>query len=309
MLPRSLLLGLCLSALSAGPGAAQVPGLDPFYQGETARPTFFGGVAVSGELAYRATDVFSSALGTPADDGLEVAARLDYRLFQQVDLSAIVDLSGGLGPGPVRLSWLALTPRWRRGGTDYAIRIAVDPASEGGGFRQTDVAFLSSTLASARLSSHFVLGLRRARVGFDRVVLDTEVDPVLGDIEPREGRPGAARTRALGREVHLAYGGSYALDPAGSGLSLTLHGEAGWYTLLQTTTDDTLPVPVDVTREARIRGALGWARVALAFNRPDYVVEPSLALPVFGWSEVDGASSTRGPRLDGLRAGLRVMLR
>ena len=114
--------------------------LDPFYGGESARQTFFDGLAVSGEVTYRERDLLGlSEPGAPAAD-LAIAARIDYALLPQVDVSAVADLSGAARRGPLGLSWIVVKPYWRNESTDYAVRVAVDPASEGGlGFRQTDV--------------------------------------------------------------------------------------------------------------------------------------------------------------------------
>lgn len=170
---RVVFRAVVLALLLPGAALAQRPFevLDPFYQEETARPTFFDGFAVSGEVGYNAGGPF----GPDADDRgpLALSLRLDYALARQLDVSAVFDVSGGLvsqlGDGPVRLSWVVLKPYWRNEATDYAVRIAIDPVSQGGlGFRQTDIAFLSSSDLSPLLSSDFAIGLRHAQVGFER---------------------------------------------------------------------------------------------------------------------------------------------
>ena len=119
--------------LSAAP-AAQSPlrTLDPFYQGESARRDFYGGLAVSGEVAYRTADLLRPSAGPTAASDVALSVQLDYSLLPQVDVSAVVDLSGGIGRGPTGLSWIVVKPYWFNEDTDYAVRIAVDPASEGG---------------------------------------------------------------------------------------------------------------------------------------------------------------------------------
>ena len=189
-------LGATAGALpAAAQGGFQT--LDPFYRGETTRRAFEGEFAVSAEAAVRDADLLGVAdPGTPTSP-LAFSGRLDYALLPQVDLSLVADLTGGVGRGPMGLSWVVVKPYWRNDMTDYAVRVAVDPASEGGlGFRQTDVAFLSTTMLSPEVSTDVALGIRRVRTGYT-TSLDEDGFPTgsdAGDVRRRPSRCGAAST-------------------------------------------------------------------------------------------------------------------
>lgn len=270
--------------------------LDPFYQDESARRDFYSGVAVSGEVGYRAPSLLQP--GGAAGGDLALSVQLDYALLPQVDLAAIVDLSGGVGQGPVGLSWVVLKPYWNNEGTDYAVRIAIDPASEGGlGFRQTDVAFLSTSSLSPFLTSDFAVGLRRVRTGYDARTLDeTTGFDLLADPE---------RVRVIGKELHLSWGYNVLFDPAGSKISLALLAEAGDYSLLRAIDVD----PDQEGTEERIRSGMGWFRGGLEFSRPSYQLAPYVAVPLVTWADVRGEPIRYGPRADRARFGVRVTLR
>ena len=60
--------------------------LDPFYQEETARQTFFDGFAVSGEVGYRASGPFRQAADADQRGPLALSFQVDYALTQQIDL-------------------------------------------------------------------------------------------------------------------------------------------------------------------------------------------------------------------------------
>ncbi len=287
-------VGLGVSPVAAQ-GAFQT--LDPFYQDESARRDFYSGLAVSGELGYRAPSLLQP--GGTAAGTLALSAQLDYALLPRVDLSAVVDLSGGVGQGPVGLSWVVLKPYWNNEGTDYAVRIAVDPASEGGlGFRQTDVAFLSTASLSPFVTSDFAIGLRRVRTGYDARALDETAGlDLLADPD---------RVRVLGKELHATWGYSALFDPAGSRISLALIAEAGDYRLLRAA--QTLLADGE-EQEERIRSGMGWFRGSLEFSRPSYQLAPYVAVPLITWADVRGEPVRHGPRPDRTRFGLRVTLR
>ena len=293
----ALVAGLALVA----PARAQTPfrPLDPFYQGESAQREFFGEVAVSGELHYRSADLLQPAPEARVGNPFAVSVRLDYALLPQVDVSGIVDLSGGLGRGPVGLSWVVLKPYWHNDGTDYAVRIAVDPASEGGlGFRQTDVAFLSTSTLSPEWTSDFALGVRRVRTGFETTLLD-EADAFL--------RADGERVRVIGRELHATWGYNAVFDPAGSRVSLALLAEAGDYTLV---TSGPAQPPVDSTAgEERVRSGIGWLQAGVEWSRPSYQIAPFLSVPLVTWAVVRGEPVRHGPRPDHARFGLRLTIR
>ena len=299
---RAGALGLLVGASpAAAQGAFQT--LDPFYQDESARRDFFGGVAVSGELGYRPASLLQPAAeGQAVSGALALYAQLDYALLPQVDLSAIVDLSGGVGSGPVGVSWLVVKPYWHNGNTDYAVRIAIDPASEGSlGFRQTDVAFLSTASLSPTLTHDLAFGVRRVRAGYDTRPLDEADDSISRLLADGE------RVRVIGRELHGAWGYNMLFDPAGSRLSLLLLAEAGDYTLLGTTAP---PLEPDAeASEERIRGGSAWLRAGVELNRPSYQVAPYVTVPLVTWADVRGEPVRHGPRPDRTRVGVRVTLR
>ncbi len=320
---RRALLGLLILAgtatMLAAPAHAQRPfdTLDPFYQEESARRAFYDGFAASAAVAYRAGDPLGTEVAERGPVALSV--RFDYALARQVDVAAVFDVSGGLvgtlGGGPVRLSWVVVKPYWRHGYTDYAVRLAVDPATEGGfGFRQTDLAFVSTSDLSPRLSSDFAVGLRRARVGVERLELQEETVLTEGaGPEPAALDPTAniVRTRAVGTEIHAMWGHRLWLDPGGSNVSVTLLGEVMDYDLLR------LRPPVvpsagaaeEDERATEFRGGVARLRAGFEYARPRYRVAPYLSLPLVRWAAADGESRTWGPRIDHARAGVRLTLR
>ena len=308
---RAVTVCLALACGALAPAGAQgFQTLDPFYGGETARRGFYDGLAFSGEVGYRGGDLLGlSEPGAPAGGGLAVMGRVDYAILPQVDLSAVADLSGGVGRGPLGLSWVVVKPHWHNDLSDYAVRVAVDPANEGGlGFRQTDVAFLSSTALSPEVTTDFALGVRRVRTGYtDAAAFDEPVE--LGD--PEAGLFGGAalvadgeRVRLLGQELRGMIGYNVVFDPAGSRLILGLVGEAGDYTRLTSGGDGEEDAPT-----ARIRSGIGWARLGVEFSRPSYQLAPYVSVPVVTWADVGGDAVRHGPRPEKVRFGLRATLR
>ncbi|HLT47636.1 MAG TPA: hypothetical protein VK002_10450 [Rubricoccaceae bacterium] len=310
---RTAALALLVAAAAWGtPVAAQgaFQTLDPFYQDESARRDFFGGIAVSGEVGYRTPSLLQPASeGQTAPGALALSAQLDYALHPQVDLSAIVDLSGGVGRGPVGLSWVVVKPYWHNDNTDYAIRIAIDPASEGSlGFRQTDVAFLSTASLSPTLTHDLAFGFRHVRTGYEQRPFDGEDggDPVSQLIADGE------RVRVIGKELHGAWGYNVLFDPAGSRVTFLLLAEAGDYTLLTAAS----PLVTGETQargqgeeEERVRGGSGWFRAGFEFSRPSYQLAPYVTIPLVTWADVRGEPVRHGPRPDRARFGVRVTLR
>ena len=283
--------------------------LDPFYQDESARRDFFGGIAVSGEIGYRTTSLLQP--GSDATTGLgsvAASAQLDYALMRQVDVSAILDLTGGVGQGSVGLSWLVVKPYWHNDGTDYAIRIAVDPASEGSlGFRQTDVAFLSTSANSPNLISTFAIGVRRVRAGYDTRPAEVGMggDPPIGTSADLFAN--AQRIRVIGRELHASWGYNFLFDPAGSRVAVTLLGEAGDYTVLRPVVGSQLAIEGE--SEDRIRSGMVWLRAGVELSRPSYQLAPYVSVPIVTWANVEGEEVRHGPRPDKAQFGLRVTLR
>ena len=284
--------------------------LDPFYRGETTRRAFEGEFAVSAEAAIRDADLLGVAdPGTPASP-LAFSGRLDYALLPQVDLSLVADLTGGVGRGPMGLSWVVVKPYWRNDMTDYAVRVAVDPASEGGlGFRQTDVAFLSTTMLSPEVSTDVALGIRRVRTGYTSA-LDQDGFPAGGDpgaaaVALRGGLDGEG-VRVVGQELRVSWGYNVVFDPAGSRLAIGLVAEAGDYALIRTPADG---AEATASPRERIRSGIGWLRTGLEFSRPSYQLAPFLSVPLVTWADVRGEPVRYGPRPEKLRAGLRITAR
>ena len=322
MTPTAIRGALAALALVAVPAAAQgtFQTLDPSYGGETARRGFYGGFALSGEAAYRDPDLLDSAApGAPAPSDLSLSARLDYALLPQVDLALVADLTGAAQNGRMGLSWVVVKPYWHNEGTDYAIRVAVDPVSEGGlGFRQTDVAFLSTTALSPAVTSDLSLGLRRLRTGY------TSIDPLLtepqaeverapGDSRILLGSEETVRSRVVGQAVRAAWGYNVLFDPAGSRLAVGLVAEAADYSVFQVdevefAEGDGAPVEAEEPSD-RVRSAVGWMRAGVEFSRPSYQLAPFVSVPVVTWADVQGESVRHGPRFEKVRVGLRVTLR
>ena len=296
-----------LAATGGAPGAAAQGGfqtLDPFYRGEAAQRSFDGEFAVSAEAAVRDADLLGVAEpGTPASP-LAFSGRVDFALLPQVDLSLVADLTGGVGRGPMGLSWVVVKPYWRNESTDYAIRVAVDPASEGGlGFRQTDVAFLSATTLSPDVTTDVALGIRRVRTGYT-LAADAVVAGEIGADAFLTTAAGEDGVRVVGQELRVSWGYNVVFDPAGSRLALGLVAEAGDYALVRAGG----PTEDDRGRE-RIRSGIGWLRAGLEFSRPAYQLAPFMSIPLVTWADVRGEPVRYGPRPEKLRAGIRVMLR
>ncbi len=300
-LAASLLGGLATGA--SAQGGFQT--LDPFYRGEAAQRAFDGEFAVSAEAAVRDADLLGIAEpGTPASP-LAFSGRVDFALLPQVDLSLVADLSGGVGRGPMGLSWVVVKPYWRNEATDYAIRIAVDPASEGGlGFRQTDVAFLSATTLSPDVTTDVAFGIRRVRTGYTLAAEDV-AGTAGGDALFAAGA-GPDGVRVVGQELRVSWGYNVVFDPAGSRLALGLVAEAGDYALVRT--GGPMGESAATGRE-RIRSGIGWLRAGLEFSRPAYQLAPFMSLPLVTWADVRGEPVRYGPRPEKLRAGVRVTLR
>jgi hypothetical protein len=312
--PLTAVLALLAAGwLAAAPAEAQRPfaTLDPFYQEESARRGFFDGFAAQAEVAYRGTEPMA-ATGAPP---VALSVRLDYALARQMDLAAVFDVSGGLAGAlsgtPVRLSWVVLKPYWRRGHTDYAVRLAVDPASEGGfGFRQTDIAFVSTADVGPQLSTDFAVGLRRARVGFERI--EVGLDDVFED--GGLALPALSRSRAVGSELRAMWGPRFWLDPGGSHTFVTLTGELMDYDLIASrpptvAARGTAASAVDTPEEGRYRSGALRLRAGATYSRASFIVSPYASLPLFRWVEVDDQTKAWGPSPDHTRLGFRLTLR
>ena len=307
---RRLAVALAVAACGAGPAAGQggFVTLDPSYGGETARRAFYGGFAVSGEAALRGTGAADP--GANAAGALSLAARLDYAVLPQVDLALVADLTGAARSGPLGLSWVVVKPYWHRERTDYALRLAVDPASEGGlGFRQTDVAFLSTTALSPAVTNDFTVGARRVRTGFSYASADDVAalaGPALAD-----AAPDPRRERLVGQELRVGWGYNVLFDPAGSRFTVGVVGEGGAYSVVRSRLRGP-GAPGDGAGEddaRRVRRAAGWLRAGVEFSRPSYQAAPFVSVPVVSWDDVEDGADVRGLPAPRVQFGLRLTLR
>ena len=296
--PR-LALGLLSLALLAPAAHAQRPfaSFETLYHGESARRAFYDGFAVSGGLDYRNNDATQVLDG----GGLAIQLHGDYAVTRGMDVGATMTAAAGQ---PLRLAWLIAKPYWRTESGEYAIRVAVDPGSGGLGFRQTDVAFVSSADLSPMLSSDFAIGFRAVRVGYERLV-----EEPIGDPGTDAALAGLVRTRAIGREIRAMWHHDVQFDLGGSSAFLTLLAEAGDYHLLESETPAPTARAAEDAPRGRYRSAAGRVRAGLRFSRPSYQVAPYFAFPVVLWSQLDGDSRTLGPSPTRVAFGCHVMLR
>lgn len=285
---------------------------DPFYRGETASRMFFDRYAVTAEISYRPAgflqndDISSQAVPSTASDPLGLNLRFETRLATGFDVGFFIDAAGNTAGRSLSLSWLTLKYYGRQENVDYAIRLAVDPASDGrSGFPQTDLAFLYAVSLSPELRSDFAVGIRRVQLGFQQIVATepTLIDPDDSIVSP----PGPGRTirrsRAHGWEVHMMTGYSLVFDPAGSNMFVTLIGEGGRYGLVEWTVDEVVDGE-QMRTTTEFRGGVVWVRSGLEFDRPGYQVSPFLSLPLKQWAPADDDY----PRARA-HVGIRLMIR
>ena len=286
---------------------------DPFYRNEDARRHFFDGYALTGEASFRSGGALQED-GLAASSDLALRLRLEYQLTDRVDVGALFDAVGGSGGRRVFLSWLVLKYYRYFEQSDYAVRLAVDPSSDGlVGFPQVDVAFLYTSLLSPLLSTDFAMGVRRVQLGYARP--QPPALPVDGPYVFKP-QPSVLMTRALGSELHLMMNYNLHFDPAGSNLFLGLLGEGGQYELVETQLDrlsertgtlSTLDeIDGDEARERTtpFRGGALWARGGVEFRRPSYQLAPFVSMPLQQWNPDEG----EWPEVR-LQFGLQLMLR
>ncbi len=317
-------LGLILIAFFASPAAAQAPFrvYDPFYRGETARRAFFDGYALTTEIAYRGSGSIQDGRQSPNADPFGLSFVLDYQLGPSLDISGVVDASSSIAGRKLTVQWLALKFYHRVEYTDYAFRLAVDPALDGRvGFPQMDLAFLSTSLMTPNLSSDYALGVRRVRFGFEQ--LRREPMPVEMLDQPTIVPNDIVYTRALGWEVHLMMQHSLLLNPARSNVFVSFLLDVGQYDLLETSLRSTdqseraiLVGSAKRWAEAdesasggsslgarQYRGGVFWLRTGFEYNRPSYQVHPFVSVPLSQWSPEDAGLRSR------ISLGVRLMLR
>ena len=304
------LLAFAWAAFASSTVVAQRPvqTFDPFYKGETASRTFYDRYAVTGEVSYRPAGLLQGG-GVPstASDPFGVSLRFDYRLTTGLDLSAYVDASGNTAGRNFLLNWVSIKYYRRQEATDYAIRLAVDPASDGlSGFPQTDLAFLYTSTLSPTLRSDFAVGIRRVQLGFQRIV---PTEAVINPLDPIVSAAGPdreiLRTRAHGWEVHMMMGYQVLFDPAGSNLFVTMIGEGGRYDLVEWTVANALDEDVEERTTTSFKGGVVWVRTGLEFDRPAYQFSPFLGIPIKQWVPSDDGDYPHARA----HIGLRLMIR
>lgn len=314
-----VLAALAVTLGSVEDAAAQRPFriYDPFYQGETARRTFFDGYAITAEVSYRAAGTLQNdGLSRTNPDPFGLSLRFDYQFSSQIDLSAIIDASAGNTGRTLSVSWVVLKYYDCVENEDcIAARLAVDPSSDGRvGFPQLDLAFISTSFLSPVFSNDFIIGVRRVRMGYEQWV---PRDNMALD-SPREAFDDGSRfdvlyTRALGAELNLAMGYNVHFDPAGSNVFLVFQAQGGQYELIETDLradgeaagktgggGAEASEPLTTT----YRGGALWLRTGLEFNRPGYRLSPFVGMPLQQWLPEDGSGQEAR-----LHAGFRFTLR
>ena len=279
---------------------------ESFYRNETARRNFFDRYAVSGEVAYRPSGaVQGDALTSPNVDPLGFSFRFDYQLAQTLDFGVVLDAAGGFDGRSLSVSWIIAQYYRTVETSDYAFRLAVDPASDGrAGFPQVDVAFLYTEVLSRELTSDYAIGMRRVRIGYEQLV-ELNSGPELVSSVPDYG---ISFTRAFGWELNAMIRYNALFDPAGSSIFFAMLGQASSYQLVDVAfesagadpeADDDSVANVDVAR-----GGIVWLRSGMKFARPSYEFSPFLGLPIQQWAPKD--QNWPNSRL---QVGLRLMIR
>ncbi len=275
------------------PAAAQRPfdAYDPLYQSETARRAFLGTYALGADVTVRASGgrADSAALALPLGTRrgpLGLAFRADYALGPSIDVGVVVDVAAVGGGQAVRWSWIVGRYAWTVDATDYGLRLALDPDSDGRtGFPQADLALLVTSPLSPRVTSDVAIGLRRVRRGFQEVVPRPDAPPPLDPATDFD----VAYGRAIGWEAHAMVTYGYLLSPSGSRVFATVSAERGAYDLVRIAT---LGGAAEAAAQAAaqaggqagdVRAGVVWARVGGEFARPSARLVPFLAVPLVRW--------------------------
>jgi len=316
-------LFLLTVADSALPALAQAPFrvYDPFYRGETARRAFYDGYAFTAELSYRASGSILGGRQSLNPDPFGLSFRLDYQLAPLVDISAIIDAASSSAGRKLTLQWIAVKAYHKQEYTDYAVRLAVDPAFDGRvGFPQMDLAFLSTSLLAPNVSTDYALGVRRVRFGYERL-RQTALE--LGDdlLMPVLMASDIVYTRALGWEAHIMMQYSVLLNPARSNAFVSLLVDVGQYDLIESSLREAnLEVRASAIQNAKFsdgpepsvtsgsgareyRGGVISVRTGFEYNRPSYQLHPFVSLPVRQWMPDEGGPPAR------INVGVRLTLR
>ncbi len=279
---------------------------ETFYRDETSTRQYFDRFAISGEVSYNPARAESGeGLSSIRPDRVAYSARFDYRLADHFDIGVVVDAYGNSAGRSVGVSWVAFKYFRVVEAGSYALRLALDPASDGqGGFPQLDAAWIYSSVMSPEVTADVGFGARRVRVGYERLVpLDGPETPV--NVSPILPDYGIIYARALGWEAHAFFSYKALFDPGGSHIFFSLLGEAGSYEMVDEPGDLAL---IDVVQDdegvTEYRGGVIWLRSGLEFSRPLYAFTPFIELPIRQWAPSDGEWARQR-----LRIGLRLMLR
>ncbi|MDA1029016.1 MAG: hypothetical protein O3B41_08190 [Bacteroidetes bacterium] len=302
-------VGLALAFSQTVVAQRPVQMFDPFYRGETAVRSFYDQYAVTAELSYRPAGLFQSA-SSPSSAGIGLNPiglnlHIDYQLSNHLDLGAYVDATGSAAGRTLGLSWITLKYFKNQEGMDYAVRLALDPSSDGrSGFPQADLAFLYTSALSNLVTSDFAIGIRRVQIGFQEIV---PTAPILIDPgDPIVISPGPAnellRGRARGWEVHTSWSYNILFDPAGSNMFFSLMAEGGVYDMLEWVVDS--ESTVNDRARTEYQGGTLWVSSGIEIERPSYQFAPFLSVPFRQWAPSTGEWPTSKVRL-----GLRLMLR
>ena len=304
-----LMVGIC--AFEADTSLAQRPVhmFDPFYRGESAVRTFYDQYAITAEISYRPPGLLqnetnATAAGVGANPiGLNL--HFGYQLSDHLELGAFVDATGNAAGRTLGLSWVTIKYLKHQEGTDYAVRLALDPSSDGrSGFPQADLGFLYTSPMSKNVTADYAFGVRRVQIGFQEIVPSAPV--LINPGDPIVSPPGASnellRGRARGWEIHGSWSHNILFDPAGSNMFVAFMAEAGTYDMVEWNVSS-----VEDGNERRMseyRGGALWIRSGIEIERPTYQFAPFLSIPFRQWSPSEGDWPKSKVKL-----GLRLMLR
>lgn len=297
MFARRLAVAAASLGVAAG-ASAQRPfdAYDPLYRSETARRPFLGAYAVGAEVTVGPAPTADSASGVPpgvARGPVGLALHGDLALGPNVDVGVVVDVAAVSGGQAVRWSWIVGRYAWTVDAVDYALRLALDPDSDGRtGFPQADLAVLVSNDLGPRVSSDVAVGVRRVRRGFQDVVPSPQATPPFNPATDYE----VAYGRAIGWEAHAMVTYSGLLSPSGSRVFATISAEHGAYDLVRVGT------PTTPSQRTDVRAGVLWGRLGGEWARPSLRVVPFVALPVVRWGPP-------GPSPARVTVGLDVTLR
>jgi hypothetical protein len=265
---------------------------DPLYLNETARRAFHDGFAVGAHVAYRGESSFrSDGMGAPIIDPLGLAFSFDYQITPNVDLGTIIEAVGSVSGRPLSVSWVTVKYYHTVDYTDYAFRLAVDPASDGRmGFPQLDATLITTSTYTPTFSTDAVVGMRRVRKGYEEVIpAEAAMRKQVIEVDEPERRSNLAvvHRRALGWEIYTSFGMNFHFDPAASNLFLAIMADGGEFELVEIARSGGSGQVDESPRQTVQRGAALWMRSGIEYNRPSYQVMPFLSIPIQQWSNHD----------------------